>query len=72
MEHRATSVQLFSAAIILAVEARFHANESEEDYRHDIRFCIVFLNGVKDQSIIAERAVELLQAEFPIYDEGAW
>ncbi|TVY29269.1 putative transcription factor lepB [Lachnellula hyalina] len=61
----ATSLHLFSAAIILGVEARFHADESKQQYVRDMRFCVGFLNGVKDQSIIATHAVQILEEQFP-------
>ncbi|TVY52882.1 putative transcription factor lepB, partial [Lachnellula cervina] len=60
----ATSLHLFSAAIILGVEARFHADESKQQYVQDIQFCVKFLNGVKDQSIIATHAVQILEQQF--------
>lgn len=60
---RATSVSLFSAAVILAVELKFHRSDANADYLEEVQFCINFLNGVKDQSIVAARAVELLEAQ---------
>ncbi|TVY35416.1 hypothetical protein LOCC1_G007830 [Lachnellula occidentalis] len=64
-QYRATSLHLFSAAIILGVEARFHADESKQQYVQDMQFCVTFLNGVKDQSIIAPHAVQILEEQFP-------
>ena len=58
---RATAVRIFSAAIILAVEARFH--EAHDEYLEDIAFCVEFLNNVKDSSIIATRAIEILRIQ---------
>jgi hypothetical protein len=52
--------------VILAVETRFHPDDSKMEYLEDIKLCIAFLDGVKDQSIIAAHAVEILQREFSI------
>lgn len=54
------------------VEARFHPEEARVEYLDDIRFCINFLNGVKDQSIVAARAAEILEAQNPSGNIGSW
>ncbi|KAF8864876.1 hypothetical protein BDZ45DRAFT_684851 [Acephala macrosclerotiorum] len=59
----ATSLYLFSAAIILVVEARFHPNEEEGNYVEDIQFCVDLLRKISDQSIFATRAVEILKTQ---------
>ncbi|KAL5319387.1 hypothetical protein ACEPPN_012438 [Leptodophora sp. 'Broadleaf-Isolate-01'] len=54
------SFHLFSAAIVLVVEVRFHPGDKRDDYMSDIRSCVDFLNEIKDQSTVASRAVEIL------------
>lgn len=66
MLNRATSLHIFSAAVVLAVEARFHAEGSKVEYLDNFNFCLNFLDGVKDQSIIAARAVNILRTQFPV------
>ncbi|KAE9972500.1 hypothetical protein EG327_009483 [Venturia inaequalis] len=58
-----TTVLLFSAGIILAVEARFHASDEQGRYSKEIERCVQFLHGVKNQSVIAARAVAILESQ---------
>lgn len=57
------SFHLFSAAIVLVVEVRFHPADALDDYMSDIRSCVDFLNEMKDQSAVAFRAVEILEMQ---------
>jgi hypothetical protein len=63
VDRRAISLNLFSAAILLVVEARFHQSDAQPQYLADIGICLRFLHGVKDQSVMAARAVEILEAQ---------
>lgn len=51
---------LFSAAITLAVEARFSDAETAADYSDDVRRCITFLSAIKDRNVVAARSIEVL------------
>ncbi|KKY21923.1 putative c6 zinc finger domain-containing protein [Phaeomoniella chlamydospora] len=57
----ATSSNLFSAAITLAVEARFSDEHTAAAYSEDINRCIAFFTSIQDQNVLASRAIEVLR-----------
>lgn len=63
-------MQLFSAAIILAVEARFHLEDTQDEYLNDVNFCIDFLDEIKEQSSLAWRAVDILKMQIQGLEKG--
>ncbi|EXJ94889.1 hypothetical protein A1O1_00007 [Capronia coronata CBS 617.96] len=57
----ATTANLFSAAITLAVEAQFCDEHTAAAYFEDVERCIAFFADIKDQSVVAARAIATLQ-----------
>jgi len=53
---------LFSAAVTLAVEARFSDGETAASYVADVRRCVAFLSTIRDRNVVAARAVEVLNS----------
>lgn len=56
----AIASNLFSAAITLAVEAKFSDSETAAAYTHDVKRCITFLSAIRDRNVVAARAIEVL------------
>ncbi|KAK0101096.1 hypothetical protein ONS95_012920 [Cadophora gregata] len=63
-----TSFHLFSAAIVLLVEVRFHPGDAHDHYMSDIKSCVAFLDEIKDQSTVASRAAEILREQIRDYE----
>ncbi|KAH7378037.1 hypothetical protein BKA64DRAFT_248112 [Cadophora sp. MPI-SDFR-AT-0126] len=62
------SSHLFSAAIVLLVEVRFHPSDAHDHYMSDIKSCVDFLDEIKDQSTVASRAAEILRQQIRDYE----
>lgn len=58
----AIASNLFSAAITLAVEARFSDCETANAYIEDVNRCITFLSAIEDRNVVAARAIKVLRS----------
>lgn len=58
----AIASNLFSAAITLAVEAKFSEPETAAAYNRDVNKCIMFLSVIQDRNMVAARAIGLLES----------
>ena len=62
--HRTWAVasNLCSAAITLAIEARFSNDETAAAYISQVRRCIAFFSAIRERNVVAARAIEVLNS----------
>lgn len=52
-DHRATTSHIFSAAVVLALEAKSRDFETAASLRHDVARCVAFFDRVGSHNLLA-------------------